>query len=323
MCANLHTCWPRALPSFVRAHALATRNEVTALAARALRSSCGAPTKMELRDGMEGGISRVARACLLHLAGHSRAAAWMLLTKVRCVNDPEAALTEMLHRIERNDMKAAANANADAVAPRHSSEEDDSSESSSDDGDEGPPPMSARAAVAFGDRLLPGKVGSGAKNPVLAGDMLSAEAAASTTPLGWRLATELLRSCAHSTRVSSSGATADVFDVMRAAFTAHAGDASSWSRSRMKLDRENGFCAAEDAAGLFLSAANVLSLVWSGDASRAAEESFARNTTKDDIDSEDFSVDAASKVVEFEWENRVDALQRLAAAASKRLRALC
>jgi hypothetical protein len=28
-------------------------------------------------------------------------------------------------------------------------------------------------------------------------------------------------------------------------------------------------------------------------------------------------------VVEFEWENRVDALQRLAAAASKRLRALC
>ena len=323
VCANLHTCWPRALPSFVRAHALATRNEVTALAARALRSSCGAPTKMELRDGMEGGISRVARACLLHLAGHSRAAAWMLLTKVRCVNDPEAALTEMLHRIQRNDMKAAANANADAVAPRHSSEEDDSSESSSSDGDEGPPPMSARAAVAFGDRLIPGKVGSGATNPVLSGSTLSAESAASTTPLGWRLATELLRSCAHSTRVSSSGATADVFDVMRAAFTAHAGDASSWSRSRMKLDRENGFCAAEDAAGLFLSAANVLSLVWSGDASRAAEESFARNTTKDDIDSEDFSVDAASKVVEFEWENRVDALQRLAAAASKRLRALC
>ena len=323
VCANLHTCWPRALPSFVRAHALGTRNEVTVLAARALRSSCGAPTKMELRDGMEGGISRVARACLLHLAGHSRAAAWMLLTKVRCVNDPEAALTEMLHRIQRNDMKAAANANAEAVAPRHSSEEDDSSESSSDDGDEGPPPMSARAAVAFGDRLLPGKVGSGATNPLLSGSPLSAEAAASTTPLGWRLATELLRSCAHSERVSSSAATADVFDVMRAAFTAHAGDASSRSRSRMKLDRENGFCAAEDAAGLFLSAANVLSLVWSGDASRAAEESFARNTTKDDIDHEDFSVDAASKVVEFEWEARVDALQRLAAAASKRLRALC
>ena len=323
VCANLHTCWPRALPSFVRAHALGTRNEVTVLAARALRSSCGAPTKMELRDGMEGGISRVARACLLHLAGHSRAAAWMLLTKVRCVNDPEAALTEMLHRIQRNDMKAAANANAEAVAPRHSSEEDDSSESSSDDGDEGPPPMSARAAVAFGDRLLPGKVGSGATNPLLSGSPLSAEAAASTTPLGWRLATELLRSCAHSERVSSSAATADVFDVMRAAFTAHAGDASSWSRSRMKLDRENGFCAAEDAASLFLSASNVLSLVWSGDASRAAEESFARNTTKDDIDHEDFSVDAASKVVEFEWEARVDALQRLAAAASKRLRALC
>ena len=103
---------------------------------------------------------------------------------------------------------------------RHSSEEDESSDSSDDDasgdddaGGDGAP-MSARAFAAFGGSSIKPRA---RESP---GKELRA------TPLGWRLATELLRACAS---VDDVRATADVFDVLRASFTASAGDASAWS----------------------------------------------------------------------------------------------
>ena len=98
-CAVLHACWPRALPSFARAYAFKRGVSAKKIATVALRRL--APTKLELSDWPAGGVSCVARACLLHVAGHTRVATWMLLTGVRCTNDPEAALNEMMERCAR------------------------------------------------------------------------------------------------------------------------------------------------------------------------------------------------------------------------------
>ena len=220
-CAVLHACWPRALPSFARAYAFNKGVDAKTVATIALRRL--APTKLELSD-KAGGVSCVARACLLHIAGHTRVATWMLLTGVRCVNDPEAALNEMMERCAR--------VNADDAGDE---EKEKSGRAASD----------TRPTLVRGGRLVGlvgrrrrrrrrrrgahvrsrlrgfrrflDRSGGGRERP---GKELR------STPLGWRLATELLRACAS---IDDVEATADVFDVLRASFTASAGAASAWS----------------------------------------------------------------------------------------------
>ena len=131
-CAVLHACWPRALPSFARAYAFKRGVSAKKIATVALRRL--APTKLELSDWPAGGVSCVARACLLHVAGHTRVATWMLLTGVRCVNDPEAALNEMMERCARVNAEKEVSGDEEqfdtpgarrSTLVRHSSEEDD------------------------------------------------------------------------------------------------------------------------------------------------------------------------------------------------------
>ena len=329
-CAVLHACWPRALPSFVRAYAFRRGISAKDVAALALRRL--APTKLELSD-KAGGVSRVARACLLHVAGHTRVATWMLLTGVRCVNDPEAALNEMMERCARvydAGEKEKEKSTRRPTLVRHSSEEDDSSDSSGDDdaGGDGAP-MSARAFAAFGgSSIKPRARGSPGKE-------------LRATPLGWRLATELLRACAS---VDDVRATADVFDVLRASFTASAGAASAWSaqsplspqiqsqgQSQSQSQSppsapppkcvdvaEDGLCTAEGAAAAFLAAAGVAARCWAGGAAAEAARAFQKLTDVDPNEGIDVRHDAPRPVT---WERgRADALERLAGEAASRLR---
>ena len=331
-CAVLHACWPRALPSFARAYAF-KRGGVSAkkIATIALRRL--APTKLELSDWPAGGVSCVARACLLHVAGHTRVATWMLLTGVRCTNDPEAALNEMMERCARVNAEKEVSGDEEkfdtpprrSTLVRHSSEEDDSSDSSGDDDDDAGDgaPMSARAFAAFGGSSI--KAGLNRERP---GKELR------STPLGWRLATELLRACAS---VDDVQATADVFDVLRASFTASAGAASAWqspqSRSQSQSQSppsaappkqtcvdvaEDGLCTAEGAAAAFLAAAGVAARCWAGGAVAEAARAFEKLTNVDPNEGIDERHDAPRLVT---WDlARVDALERLAGEAASRLR---
>ena len=338
-CAVLHACWPRALPSFARAYAFNKGVDAKTVATIALRRL--APTKLELSD-KAGGVSCVARACLLRIAGHTRVATWMLLTGVRCVNDPEAALNEMMERCARVNADDAGEGEKEKekstkkrpTLVRHSSEEDDSSDSSDDDasGDDDDAgdgaPMSARAFAAFG--------GSSTRAGFNGRERLGKEPR--STPLGWRLATELLRACAS---IDDVDATADVFDVLRASFTASAGAASAWSAQSPRGESqsqsqsqsqsptsaappkcvdvaEDGLCTAEGAAAAFLAAAGVLARCWAGGAVAEAARAFEKLTDVDPDEGIYVPHDAPREVT---WDRgKVDALERLAGEAARRLR---
>ena len=257
----------------------------------------------------------------------------MLLTGVRCVNDPEAALNEMMERCARVNAEKEVSGDEEkfdtpprrSTLVRHSSEEDDSSDSSGDDDDDAGDgaPMSARAFAAFGGSSI--KAGLNRERP---GKELR------STPLGWRLATELLRACAS---VDDVQATADVFDVLRASFTASAGAASAWqspqSRSQSQSQSppsaappkqtcvdvaEDGLCTAEGAAAAFLAAAGVAARCWAGGAVAEAARAFEKLTNVDPNEGIDERHDAPGLVP---WDlARVDALERLAGEAASRLR---